>query len=102
MGYTLLPIDKLEAFPTFKEPRHNYRKPLATKMYCTSQTFEFFKIVRALLRSPGRSTDDFAGRGTVDGDARMFRLGVEARRLRLAYEYDPFFSLPIARVDPSG
>ena len=35
-----------------------------------------------------------------DGDARMFRLGVEAHRLGLAYEYDPFFSLSIARVDP--
>ncbi len=35
-----------------------------------------------------------------DGDARLFRLGVEARRLGLAYEYDPFFSLSIARVDP--
>jgi superfamily II DNA or RNA helicase len=35
-----------------------------------------------------------------DGDGRLFRLGVEAHRLGLAYEYDPFFSLSIARVDP--
>ena len=35
-----------------------------------------------------------------DGDARRFRLGIEARRLGLAYEYDPYFSLSIARVDP--
>ncbi|HEV2970537.1 MAG TPA: DUF3883 domain-containing protein [Pirellulales bacterium] len=35
-----------------------------------------------------------------DGDARLFRLGIEAHRLGLAYEYDPFFSLSIARVDP--
>src|SRR5438309_10375075 len=35
-----------------------------------------------------------------DGDARLFRLGVDAHRLGLAYEYDPFFSLSIARVDP--
>jgi superfamily II DNA or RNA helicase len=35
-----------------------------------------------------------------DGDARLFRLGIEAYRLGLAYEYDPFFSLSIARVDP--
>jgi hypothetical protein len=34
-----------------------------------------------------------------DGDARLFRLGVEAHRLGLAYEYDPFFSLSLARVD---
>jgi superfamily II DNA or RNA helicase len=35
-----------------------------------------------------------------DGDAHKFRLGVEAHRLGLAYEYDPYFSLSIARVDP--
>lgn len=35
-----------------------------------------------------------------DGDARKFRLGIEAMRLGLAYEYDPYFSLSIARVDP--
>src|SRR5437867_1234531 len=35
-----------------------------------------------------------------DGDATRFRLGVEALRLGLAYEYDPYFSLSIARVDP--
>lgn len=35
-----------------------------------------------------------------DGDARQFRLGIEAMRLGLAYEYDPYFSLSIARVDP--
>lgn len=41
-----------------------------------------------------------ADREPFDGDARMFRLGIEAQRLGLAYEYDPFFSLSIARVDP--
>jgi len=35
-----------------------------------------------------------------DGDAGNFRLGIEAMRLELAYEYDPFFTLSIARVDP--
>lgn len=35
-----------------------------------------------------------------DGDPVRFRLGVEAARLGLAYEYDPYFSLSIARVDP--
>jgi superfamily II DNA or RNA helicase len=35
-----------------------------------------------------------------DGDASRFRIGVEAHRLGLAYEYDPYFSLSIARVDP--
>ena len=35
-----------------------------------------------------------------DGDASKFKLGIEAARLGLAYEYDPYFSLSIARVDP--
>lgn len=35
-----------------------------------------------------------------DGDSQRFRLAVEAMRLGLAYEYDPYFSLSIARVDP--
>jgi superfamily II DNA or RNA helicase len=35
-----------------------------------------------------------------DGDAKHFRLGIEALRLALAFEYDPYFSLSIARVDP--
>lgn len=35
-----------------------------------------------------------------DGDSKMFRLGIEAMRLQLAFEYDPYFSLSIARVDP--
>ena len=37
---------------------------------------------------------------SFDGDAERFRIGVEALRLKLAHEYDPFFSLTIARVDP--
>ena len=37
---------------------------------------------------------------SFDGDATRFRLGIEALRLGLAYEYDPYFSLSIARIDP--
>src|SRR5271165_2523162 len=35
-----------------------------------------------------------------DGSAQHFLIGGEAHRLGLAYEYDPYFSLSIARVDP--
>jgi SNF2 family DNA or RNA helicase len=34
------------------------------------------------------------------GNPRLFLLGFEALRLRLAYEFDPFFGLSISRVDP--
>ncbi|NUM45696.1 MAG: DUF3883 domain-containing protein [Anaerolineales bacterium] len=40
------------------------------------------------------------GEEGFDGDGGRFKLGVEAMRLKLAYEYDPFFSLSIARIDP--
>jgi superfamily II DNA or RNA helicase len=39
-------------------------------------------------------------KASFDGDAWRFRLGIEAARLGMAYEYDPYFSLSIARVDP--
>lgn len=35
-----------------------------------------------------------------DGNPHKFRLGVEAIRLAIAYEHDPYFSLSIARIDP--
>ncbi|MBI2925043.1 MAG: helicase, partial [Verrucomicrobia bacterium] len=35
-----------------------------------------------------------------DGDPQRFRLAIEAMRLAIAFEYDPYFSLSIARVDP--
>ena len=41
-----------------------------------------------------------ADKEPFDGDPMQFRLGIEALRLALAYEYDPYFSLSIARVDP--
>ncbi|MGD9561204.1 MAG: DUF1822 family protein [Pyrinomonadaceae bacterium] len=37
---------------------------------------------------------------TFDGNPLRFKLGVESLRLKLAYEYDPFFALSVARVDP--
>ena len=40
------------------------------------------------------------GQEPFDGDAHRFRLGIEAMRLGLAYEYDPYFTLSIARIDP--
>lgn len=42
----------------------------------------------------------FIEQDTYSGDSIKFRLAVEALRLGLAYEYDPYFSLSIARVDP--
>ena len=35
-------------------------------------------------------------REPLDGNPERFRLGIEAARLALAYEYDPFFSLSVS------
>jgi len=72
---------------------------------------ESVKIIGQGLRSnsihqPILSPDQLASlqispeREPFDGDSHLFRLGIEAWRLTLAYEYDPYFSLSIARVDP--
>jgi superfamily II DNA or RNA helicase len=37
---------------------------------------------------------------SYQSDPKLFKLGLEAVRIRLAYEYDPFFGLSISRVDP--
>ena len=37
---------------------------------------------------------------TLQGNPHLFQLGLEAIRIRLAYEYDPFFALSISRIDP--
>lgn len=37
---------------------------------------------------------------TFNGNPLKFKLGIESLRLKLAYEYDPFFALSVARVDP--
>lgn len=39
-------------------------------------------------------------RPPYDGNGLHFKLGVESLRLELAYEYDPYFALSIARIDP--
>jgi superfamily II DNA or RNA helicase len=38
--------------------------------------------------------------GQFTGDARLFRLGLKAYSLEIAYEFDPYFGLSISRVDP--
>lgn len=59
-----------------------------------------------LVHEPILSSEQFAQLEATpenepfNGDPSRFRIGVEAFRLGLAYEYDPFFSLSIARVDP--
>ena len=56
-------------------------------------------LARELVLPNAQNVDSVAP-PAFDGDARLFRLGIEASRLGLAYEYDPYFSLSVARIDP--
>ncbi|GAP68722.1 hypothetical protein BA6E_104170 [Bacteroidales bacterium 6E] len=58
------------------------------------------KVYDLLIPEDKFSEIEFVEQGTFNGDANKFRLAIEAMRLGLAYEYDPYFSLSIARVDP--
>ena len=37
---------------------------------------------------------------TYEGDGRLFRLGLQAYSLGIAYEFDPYFGLSLSSVDP--
>lgn len=59
------------------------------------------QVYEPILNAEQLSLLQFDSEATsFDGDPERFRLGIEALRLGLAYEYDPYFSLSIARVDP--
>jgi superfamily II DNA or RNA helicase len=54
-----------------------------------------------LLAAEQLAAVEVVGSGdSYGGDARRFLLAVEALRLGLAYEYDPYFALSVSRVDP--
>jgi len=88
--------------PLFPEPvQVILAQPMgqAVKLFATGvksgQTYQPIltgEQLAALQASPEREP--------FDGDPHKFRLGIEALRLGLAYEHDPYFSLSIARVDP--
>jgi nucleoside-triphosphatase THEP1 len=61
----------------------------------TSRVYE--PILTSIMLEALETTPDIE---PYDGDPQRFRLGIEAMRLALAFEYDPYFSLSIARVDP--
>ncbi|MFN3347263.1 MAG: DEAD/DEAH box helicase, partial [Candidatus Bipolaricaulaceae bacterium] len=63
-----------------------------------SRTGQYYE--RVLSPSQILTLKIISAEASFDADPRRFCLGIEAARLRLAYEYDPYFSLSIARVDP--
>lgn len=88
--------------PVFPEPvRVLLAQPLGESLKIAAvgvRTGRYYE--RVLLESELRDAKILPAEASFDGDPQRFRLGMEALRLGLAYEYDPYFCLSIARVDP--
>jgi hypothetical protein len=75
--------------------------PLGNSIKLIGEGIETGRVHQPILTAEQIAALDISPeKAPFDGDAAKFRLGVEAMRLGLAYEYDPYFSLSIARVDP--
>src|SRR5438128_1608912 len=70
--------------------------PLGSYLKIVGEGTRTGDLVRVTLSQAQLATLKISADETpFDGDAARFRLGVEALRLQLAYEYDPFFTLSI-------
>lgn len=88
--------------PVFPEPvQVLIVAPMGTSVKLVGKGMKTGQVREAIL-SPEQVTtlEATPEKQPFDGDAARFRLGVEALRLGMAYEYDPYFTLSIARVDP--
>jgi len=75
--------------------------PMGSSVKIIAEGLESGKVHQPVLSSEQVETLEISPESKpYDGDSERFRLGIEAIRLGLAYEYDPYFSLSIARVDP--
>ena len=94
--------NKILRGPLFAEPVEVIvTVPMGTTVKLVGRGVQTGKVVDIILTEEKlqllETTPDIE---PFDGDSKMFRLGIEAMRLQLAFEYDPYFSLSIARVDP--
>ncbi|MBK9745781.1 MAG: DUF3883 domain-containing protein [Chloroflexi bacterium] len=83
------PIEVITATPMGRSLKLIGRGTKSNKVY--QRILEAAEIAKLTASSP---IEPF------DGESKLFKLGIEAMRLGLAYEYDPYFSLSIARIDP--
>lgn len=102
MTFDQLKPNKILRGPIFAEPVEVIvTVPMGTAVKLVGRGVQTGKVVDIILTQEKinllETTPDTE---PFDGDAKMFRLGIEAMRLQLAFEYDPYFSLSIARVDP--
>lgn len=63
---------------------------------CESQrTYQLILNIDQIRQLQCTQTDD-----EYQGNCSLFKLGIESLRIGLAYEYDPYFALSLARIDP--
>ncbi len=88
--------------PLFPEPVQVITAlPLGTAVKLIGKGVNTNQVYEPILNAQQLALLEFTSEAIkFDGDPQRFRLGIEALRLGLAYEYDPYFSLSIARVDP--
>ncbi len=87
--------------PIFPEPVEvSMTAPMGDSVKLIGKGLETGKFYDPVLSPEQLAALEITLDDQFDGDAHNFRLGIEALRLGLAYEYDPYFTLSIARVDP--
>src|SRR2546428_7956363 len=97
-----LKADKILRGPIFPEPvQVIVTIPMGDAVKLIAKGLNTSRVYEPIL-TPGKlaALETSPDTEPFDGDSLRFRLAVEAMRLSLAFEYDPYFSLSIARVDP--
>jgi len=99
---TQLKQDSIIRGPFFPEPvRVLQTIPIGDSIKLIGMGTKTRQVYDSILSPDQLEQLDYSTNGQkFDGNSNSFRLGIEALRLGLAYEHDPYFSLSIARVDP--
>ena len=102
MTFDQLKPNKILRGPVFAEPVEVIvTMPMGAPVKLVGRGVQTGKVVDIILTAEKlKLLETTPDTEPFDGDSKMFRLGIEAMRLGLAFEYDPYFSLSIARVDP--
>ena len=102
MTFDQLKPNKILRGPVFAEPVEVIvTMPMGAAVKLVGRGVQTGKVVDIILTAEKlKLLETTPDTEPFDGDSKMFRLGIEAMRLGLAFEYDPYFSLSIARVDP--
>lgn len=75
--------------------------PMGDRIKLVATGVESGRTYQPILTAENLNALEFPPESQVfDGNPEHFRWGLEALRLGLAHEYDPYFALSIARIDP--